>query len=392
MPGTGQDTEQEAVEDTEIETPEVETPEVSDKPESAEDTVRRAYAQLQGNVEEEPKEALTPEEIKELETQPRVDVPKGQEQPRDAAQRYDIKPPEAFNAEEKEAFNRYPKKMKLAIQRVMKAKEQYFTERTGQIGGREKEITDVEQAIKPYLADFGIKGVRPAQAIQILGAAHVKLVQDPDAGCATLIKSTGADINKVLKHLGYEVGDNNTIAQNGAQAQQQQAAPSQDIFADPRFQQLTNTIQEINNERISQREAARQEFTQSLEQEFLTVRDERDQFGKYRFPKLHEDAFIKQVEPVVLALGQTMPNLSWGDRLKRAYYAVLEGNGNQPNGYSTTTLPGTREHIERVKAANVSIRGKGGPVLTTQLTAKDIPNSATDTARLAYEMLKSQGA
>lgn len=89
------------------------------------------------------------------------------------------------------------------------------------------------------------------------------------------------------------------------------------------------------------------------------VKDEMSADGRYLWPELHDNATIERVKPLVSDLMETQ-QISWADATKRAIQTLryLNGNTSSPS-QNGSRLPSNTEQINKLKAASVSVSGRG---------------------------------
>lgn len=337
-------------------------------PETAADTVRKAYESLKEKDQSE--EDIRPSDAKEhIQAKP-------EKTKKDRPVTDDLEPPARFRVQDKEAFNKLPKHFKGLISGMVKDLQADYTRSTQEISQRERETESLTQAIKPYLTLWGTQKMTPSQAIAALGAAQTRLMEKPNESIAFLIRDTGADVNKIITLLGGKAPDGGST--NGS-------VP--DISQHPEFQRLTRTVSELHSERERLSQAQFDEEVSGIVAELESVRNEKDSQGRYRYPELHDDDFLESVKPLVSALRETFPSASWSELTKKAYYAIKGApQGNFSNGQ--TRLP-AREQVAKARQASVSVKGRGSQIPNGMygLSKDEMPETAQDAARLAYELL-----
>jgi len=187
--------------------------------------------------------------------------------------------------------------------------------------------------------------------------------------------------------MGNDLG--HLTAEQVQQAATQQG-PSYDIRNHPEFR----TLQERQNYLASRiEEADRQKFesaTDEIVSEMEAVQLEKDSFGNYLYPELQNEQFLAATEQLVSALKGTIPDLTYGEALKRAWSQLTGKPLGNSQGSHQARLPQANQIQNRAVQAAVSVRGKTAP---SGKGANDIPadalnGSATDTARYVIAQMR----
>jgi len=329
------------------------------EPESVRDTVIKAYNEEKAKLDG-----------RKVETD--LGAPKVQKgKPAAQAQVQDTSPPVRLSAEQKEIFNALDPKLKMGVARMFLEHEREFTRTQQQLNSQINEVRGIHEAIQPFAAEWGELGYTVPQAIASLAATQSKLI-NPKTSLDTYIK-LGAD-------LGYDVSG--LRGGEGATAQ-----PANDISTHPQFLALQSELNSVKGVVNGWRNEQTNANVSQIVAEMSAVRDEQDQFGRYRFPKLHEPGYIESMKPLVSALVRTIPGLSYGEALKRAYYSA-EGIGNSQQAASSQQTKFPETNNRAIEAAS-SVRGRSAPGTSgfSIPSAKDIPDSPADTVRMVYEQL-----
>lgn len=348
-----------------------EAPEAEEAPsakESVWETVRRAYAEEKKKLSDGDEGAESPL----LEAQkPQPQTRKSKKQAKlGTPEQEDIRPPERFSASHKEVFNKAPRELKEAINKMVHDHQAEFTRGQQQLSQAFMEVRSIHEAVQPYIAKWGERGFTAPAAIAALAAAQEKLT-DPKTSLETYIK-LGEDLGHDVSALREGLGEG-------------QSPKMGDISQHPQFLALQSQLNEVKSLTNSWQEQQSEAAVSRITAEMAAVREEKDAYGRYKYPELHDDAFLDQVKPLVSALVGTSPGVGYGEALKRAYYSVkgYPGDSAQP---IQTKLPNENRAI----TANVSVRGKSAPGTNgmTVPEAAKIPRSAADTVRMVYEQLK----
>jgi hypothetical protein len=296
----------------------------------------------------------------------------------------DLKPPSRFTAEEKEVFNQAPPAVKQALSKMIAQHEAHFTKGRQSQSAAEQEARHIVEAVRPYLVsnpDLARHGYTESRLVSELIGTHQKLT-NKDTAVATwtqIGRQIGID-NDTLEAL-LEVGTGNKNSQNV------------DISSNPQFQAIQNELNSLKSY-IGQEQSQKQSQTvQSIVSEMEAVRDEVDPTtNRYLYPELHDEGFIQRVKPLVSALVETSPELSYGEALRRATYSL---RGDFSQAYQTKLPSQNNSNVNRKAAqAAVSVRGKVPPT-SGNTVSTDIPKeamgSARDSVRWALNQLRQQG-
>lgn len=273
----------------------------------------------------------------------------------------DLHPPTRYSAEQKEEFNKLPKGQRRLINQMVRDHEGEFTRAMQRVSAREQEISDIDAVTKPFVAKWAEAGYSRSQAIAELIGHHEHMTLDKPK--ETRIKKLAwlCENCQVTPEELYTFTRGKAAPNGGAQVG--------DIESHPVVQQLRAEISSMREEiapvssQYRQSIAAQQQQdVTSAQSEFRAVQDERDASGRYRYPDLHDLQFIARVKPVVSGLIGTIPNITWGEALKRAYIAAggkIVGNSPQPQ----TAFPAPNQSNSNTRALSAagSLRGRSGP-------------------------------
>lgn len=363
--------------DAPAEAPETETvPEEKEKdsrPPTPEDSVLEAIQIARGDKVEKDGEAVEPTPGITRKRRALADAAEATE----AEDSEPISPPQRLSAEGKEWFLKLPKQGQKEYANAITHLEGLATKTLQEARKAEGESKEVVDAIKPYITQWGLRGVTPAQAIRQLAAANQNLVEKREEGIVELCRVMKIDPKLIVAKLEGKKVD------NGA--------------SDPRYDQLTKELEEhkLWRQRIEsqQQEAQQQSIQQSAQgiaKEIDSVRNELNAQGKLKYPKLHDAQYLAQIEPLIFNLWQTHGgNLSWADATRRTVHAV-EGTSPSPSPQDPRLSRTNKDDVQRAKAASVSVRGRGASPLLS-LASKDIPRKAEDTVRMVLEQLNREG-
>lgn len=343
--------------------------------ESARETVARILKESEDSTEGEKENGSEkPTSSRALQAKSVKKVQKGEN--------FVIPPPNRLTVEQKEIFHQLPDNLKRATHKMFQDQEAQYTKAVQLASKQAKEAGHVIEAVRPYLLahpELGEQGFTESRLVGALVAAHQRLT-DPKTAKATWLE------------LGENVGvDRDTLdklskAINGGQNGQI------DISNHPQFISLQEKLNKLTSTVDG---AEKQKFDASVQRivsEMEAVREERDSFGKYVYPKLHDEAFLARAKPLVSALVAALPGLDYGEALRRAY-RTLEGQAGNSTQVNQARLP-EREQLERAQRAAVSVRGRSAPSGTPG-TVTEIPQealgNARDSVRWALDQLRRGG-
>lgn len=343
-----------------------------EKNETVRDTVTRALAE-----EKLKSEGTETEELKS--DKPVSDNLKPAKKAKKQPEMGEIKPPPRFTAVEKEAYLKLPKELQAATWRMIQGQEAHFTKTNQQLSYALQEASGIAEAAKPLLMELADRGIPASVGIQGLVAAHQKLVNPATATNKVfeIINTSPVDKQKLIAMLTGE------DSENGGQG-----APQVDVTQHPQFVAMQS---QVNNLLSQQQQVEAQRFHQtvaSITSEMEVVQNEKDQFGRFRYPRLHEPEFLDQVKPLVSALVGNVPGLSYADALKRAYWSIEgQSTGNSDQQVNQTRLPESNNQHRALSAA-VSVRGRSSASAGGLAIPDKIPDSVRDTVRMALDQLR----
>lgn len=282
-------------------------------------------------------------------------------------------PPERLHAPEKELFNQLPMPLKKAWHRAIKELEASTTRNNQEMTRATTEARGVIEAVQPFAKAWGERGFTVPSAIAALAAANEKLTDPKTSKDAYL--ALGRDI-------GIDFEEVAAIARGEAPASNAAAVTSH-----PEIIAMREELNALKSEREQFRSKQLNETVQSIASEMAAVRDEQDQFGHYLYPEMHEEGFFERAKPLVSALRGTVPGLSYGDALRRAYASITGKSGVTSPALNQPSLPprDTQTNTRALSAA-VSVRGRTAP----QVSGMTIPDKIPDSVRATTEMALAQ--
>lgn len=345
------------------------------KPETTEETVRRAYDELKAKYDKEE----TKQEERQVNTEVAQEVhgeePNAQRPANEPAQGVeDVAPPQRWTAEGKEWFLKLPKEAKKEFAKAAKDYESHTTKLWQDLNREAKKYKEIDEVVTEYSSKWNLQGIAPAQAIRQLAAANDILLNSPLRGLDWLLKERGITPEQLIEFR--KTGNAGQSTQNN------------NSFNDPQFQGLLSELNELKSWKAGLEENQTQALVSSIVQELDTVRNETDQSGRFKYPKLHDSDFLTRVKPLVSALKETHPSLSWADATRRAYAAV-EGNTGSPSlQVPRLSRQATNTQQQRAKAVSVASRSRGSASSSSNdLSGIEVPRGVEDTVRLAMQLL-----
>lgn len=361
--------------------------------ESIRDTVERAFKEEKTKLEKDgnkdPEESES-EPIKNKAQKPDSLVPPPSLQPpvQPPEPPEDVAPPNRLNAADKEVFNKMPKRLRAAAARMFKEHEARRVQGDQALSKLVTENRGIMEAVQPYVAEWGARNLTVPQALAGLAAAHKKLTT-PETAKPTWI-ALGADLGipqETLQQIQQLIGADGGGARGVS-------APSAgfDIENHPTVKALRQEVNLIQGKFREQEDSELNRQVAPVIAEGQAVKNEKDASGRYLYPELHDDEVVLQrVKPLVSALLETLPGLSYGDALKRACLTIRGGASNLGNFQQLTQarLPTQQQSThERAQSAAVSVRGRVAPSGGGFTIPDKIPDSPRKTVELALAQLK----
>ncbi len=348
-----------------------------EKYESVEDSVRRSIQEVKAKEEPQEQDIEQPvvkaEPVKQVATtQPK---PIQQVQGNKSGKQKEIEPPGSYKLEEKEDFNRLPPKQKEAVKRVVagyrEERDQFLQEYRKEvqtIQAERQHYKDYESLVKDRMPEWGLQGMTPIQVVAGLVKAQSHILNNPKEAMRNLVAQTGVTAQDLF-------GEDEPATQNSSYP---------DITNHPVVKKMIDeltylraSVEPVNNERISAQEAEFNAGVDRMVNEISLVRNEKDNYGRYLYPKLHDNDFLKSVNSLALDIQALNPTLSLGDSIKRAYSATV---GNVQNVVRPQT-------ITNVVRTGQPLRGTGSGF--SKPVNLETPSKVEDSVRAAIEQLKS---
>jgi len=353
---TGSATEDESIIETED----------SGEPESVEESVKEALAEVkagqgEGSEDEEAGEPASHESGQSA---------KHSQQAQDGKPS-SVAAPNRFSADTKEAWEKFPPEIQAEAARMFREHQGRFTQGQQQLAQAEKEARHLVEAVRPYytsnpeLAEAGIS--ESALVAQLIG--NHQLLMNPETSASTL--------TRIGKSLGFDVelsrdGSTVSASQNGASFEN-----------NPQFQSLQQQNSQILSW-IEQRQV--QEAAQPILEEINEVQDEVDASGNFLYPETHKREFLQYAKPLVSELKRTHPGISYGEALKHVVQQARQSFGYSPQA-SSTGLP-VKNNQKAVSAAK-TVRGRVAPSAEAPRDPLEVPQNETpeQSAKIALEDL-----
>lgn len=385
-----------------IEAPEVETKAFdTEKSESIEDTVRRSIEEIKGtdnsqvpeqeaesDIAEEAGEKPSDEEKSEAakilakgrkvkakkvaalaeQVQPEVPTAEKEEEPKQETPKAKLDAPARWSVEKKEWFNRQPREVQEEVSRGWSEIESHTTKLWQDLQREKSQSEGINRIVAHYMPKWGIAGLTPEQAIAELCAAQDLIQQNPLEAYDRLLAKSGVTPQQVHEYRQNR-GQNNQVSQVSKTSENN--LTRQDILS---------IIQEWNQSNSQQRELY------SAADEIRQVQREVGPDGRYVYPELHDSQYLERVKPLVEDVKKTQPTLSWAEATKRAINTlrILDGKVGSPS--LNDPRLSRRDEIAKVKAASVSIRGRGNGAIPQVVKAKK-GESVEESVRKTMAML-----
>lgn len=289
-----------------------------------------------------------------------------QEKPVAAEQVGQELPPSRMSATEKEAFNQLPPQLKASVARMFRDHDRQFHNTQREFARVAQAAQGLVQNVDKYLMQrprLVEAGYTSAGLVNQLLAAHMAL-ENPETKLAKFAEIAGqlGLSDQEFMQVGYHIGMGHVFGQG----QGQPSTP--DISNHPYVRQLETQISALQQKTDAVYSGYEQQQRQQFDAEVgrnvseaEALRNQKDRFGRFIYPELHDDGFLDQVKPLVSALRNAIPGLSFGEAIKRAYYTV-KGSfpaGNLPEG-NQAKLPAQANLTRATRAANTA-RGGAAP-------------------------------
>lgn len=286
---------------------------------------------------------------------------------------FDGKPPQRLSAAQKEAFNALPPQLKAGVASMFAEHERTFTAAMQEARRAEAESRGIIEAVNPFATSWAERGFTVPAAVAALAAANEKLLNEKTRESTFL--NLGNDLQVDWERMA-------ALARG-------EEKPAASVASHPEITALREELNALKSEREQVRSKQLNESVQGIVSEMAAVRDEQDQFGRYLYPEMHEEGFFERAKPLVSALRATIPGLSYGEALKRAYSSIT----GRPAGNSAQQSPArfpSQENQQQTRAlsAAVSVRGRTAPQVTGMAMPDRIPDSVRETTRMALEQLR----
>lgn len=367
--------------------------------ESAQQTARRVFERSKAKGESEgnadKKERLRGPDgkfVKQTDSQPEQQQAQQQpgqpQQPQPQAPEA-VAPPAAWNAAQKEAFNKADPVLKEALAKREKDLQSHYTRKWEEASRATQQAEAVTTHAKQYLDSnprLRQSGFNEHNFIASLVEAHQEL-ENPDTKWTKWL-----DIGKSLGLDPETEQELREIIQEG----QQQDAPTwqrsqMDISQHPAYQTLQQEVNQLKSryeqQSLQEREKVAQDFTARVQ----AVMDETDANGSYIYPRAHDQGFVQQVRPLMSALLQNEPGISYEDAFKRSYTALYGlPQQSQPSVRPTANNQTQNNINQRATTAAVSVRGKTASGTPSANILDEMPAEARRSARDTMAWVMSQ--
>lgn len=266
-----------------------------------------------------------------------------------------LEPPVRWPVSKKEWFNRQPPEAQEELAKGWGEIESQTTKVWQDLAREKNAHAEVNNILGYYRKEWNLKGITDAQAIAELCATQDNINKNSVAGIARICQLRGVSPQQL-----HEFMSGNGPTQTSAPVQQ--AAQNNSLTA--------ADVNRIVNESLQQNGVRQQ--TNAAVSELNTMKNEVDQSGRYRWPELHSQEYVLgRVQPLAENIRKTHPNLSWTQVTSIAINS-LRNVDSQVSGSpspSSSRLP-AKEEIAKVRAASVSVRGRGSASIPTNTSAK----------------------
>lgn len=286
-------------------------------------------------------------------------------------------PPSRLTAQQKQAFNKLPPELKTAFNDMVTGTQSTWTKAMQRMTSATKDAEHLVRAVRPYLQanpEYMRAGYDEARLVTELIGTHAALA-DPKTALDTYLT------------IGRQIGIDEDSLGSLAAGYGKSDSGHVDIESHPKFKELQEKLNSVTSRIDSEREREFSTTVTAIRTEMEAVRDQVDAAGNYIYPELHSDDFLEAAKPLVQALVRTVPNLSYGDALKRAHSVMT---GRTPAQANQTRLPAGSVN-NRTSTAAVSVRGRISAPTVSGGDLEPPPEalkSPRDTATWAYNQLR----
>jgi len=259
-----------------------------------------------------------------------------------------IRPPDRFNVKEKEIFNRAPKELQRALVDMVKGQQAQFTKTTQEAAQAKQEAAHIVEAVRPFLAsnpDLMKRGYTESKVVAELIGTYQKL-RNPETKFSEWLS------------MGSQIGVDTDLIEEIKEAMDDDG--DYGSMPNPEVASLQQQVSALQSKLDGTERAKLESKTQSIVKEFHSVKDEQNADGTYKYPKLHDNSFIKQVEPLVLQALKNSPGIGYADALRNAYHAYHAMTGDfqaapQSAGLQQNQMNNSQPRVVRPTS---SVRGK----------------------------------
>lgn len=271
-----------------------------------------------------------------------------------------IDPPARLPVEEKERFNRLDPEGQRHYVEAFKNLDGMYTRAQQDVQRGAQQNAEVTTILGHYMPRWGLQGITVPQALTELCAINDKVVNEGPAGVDQLLKKAQITPQDMIAYWqnptapraqpqGGGNGNGNYLTQSDAKS-----------IADQ-----------------SIRDYLAQQATQAAVSEINALKGEVSPNGAYVYRELHDDNYLKGLQPLVARLRETHPALSWGDVYRKAVEQarIIDGSGS-PSPTGPRLSP---QEIQTARNASVSQRPRGNgaiPVTTAARKGEKVSESA----------------
>lgn len=284
-------------------------------------------------------------EASELKPEPSKEKPEKQENVAPTEPVDKLLPPQRWPLESKEAFNKLPDVAKKEVIDFWQGIEGNTTKLWQDLNREKQRYTEVNHIVDHYMPKWGVKGLTPQAAVTEMFAMQDQIISDPLNAYSLMLSKSGITPEQLIEHRD---GGNNVV-----QVPQQNITNQQNNFLTK--DDLFRTMEEIERAKREQAEV------DSAASEIRALQQEVGPDGRYIYPELQPEN-ITRVQPLVDSIMKTQQGVSFTEATKRAVQTIrlLDGTASSPSQTaSRLPTPNQSENINKIKAASVSVSGRG---------------------------------
>lgn len=359
---------------------------------SLEDSIRSAFSEAKGDKEVQGDESKEGEKPPLQQERPRAKDGKFKKgkvktydfnnQTREATpqqtdtqsqQQAEIEPIHYWTVETKEWFNKQPGEYKKQLIKEAKEREAHTTKLWQNLQRQNQRYSGIDQVIQHYAPKWHEKGFDEVTALRQLAAHYDNLESNPLQA-----------IYNVMAQKGLSLDDLHNFVQTGGQIPQQNYPSQQDSVLRSEVEQLKSIILGAQQEQA-------QAVVSSAVSEINTLRNEKTQDGRYKYPKLWDSQYLTRVQPLVEQVRQTYPGITWRDATLKAHQAIEAWEGNLGSPSPNNTKLSQSQELQRAKQASVSVRSRGSAQITPVVHKPKPKEKIEDSIRASIAQMEANG-